>query len=467
MQKESIEKKFELETEVPYEINGIKLSEETRELLSKGQFSEYLEGMVFEDGSVKNGKIKLSKDVVGEIEILYHFKKEKLIIPSRIGDYELSNEDKVLLMQNKTTGPILYNEQNIYLQVDPDLNSIIVKNESQLSMSEIIQAKYDKFGEFKIGNVYLSSEQVNDLVSGRQLPNMVYFDSKTNQHFLAKINLTPDGHGIKFIDFQTISPQKAKELEPLLNKNSRNIEKAINVATEISKDPSLEKEFYTALEKKDFNKIEELSNKGFRPTEKTIENISSMYHLSSHDINQIQQIFGMEVSANKILKAETLLNSATEISNSSLLHQSREQNIVPEPKDGFLEPGNTLDPDFMKMDREQKLAQLSNAITKHDFKALNELKEQGFHPTREELDKQITKSSLTEEQKIGVKTIFNVQPDGEVGQPHTKSVEEKSKGIEISENKQKVPIQKENQKAYNGQKTKAAANAIEKGFSNM
>lgn len=468
---ETIKRIFNLEDEVPYEINGVKLTEQSRDLLSKGQFSEYMEGLVFEDGSVKNGKIKFSKDAQGELEILYHFKKEKLVIPSRIGEYELSENDKSLLTQNKLAGPIPYNSQNIYLQVDPDLNSIVVKNENELSMSEIIQAKYDRFGEFKIGDVSLSENQIKDLIAGKNLPNMVYYDAKTDQHFLAQISITPDDHGIKFLNFQTISKERAHELEPLLNKKGHGIEAAVSTANEMTKENSLEKEFFAAVEKKDFNKLQELSESGYKPSEKVIENINSLDSVSPADINRIQQVFGMEVKAEKILHAETLLNSATEISNSSQLTNTREQHLIPEQKDGYLEPGNSKDPDYLVLNREQEEAQylkeIDKAIADKDFKALNDIKEQGYTPAKDELDKRLNASALTAEEKIGVQTIFEMKPDGEVRQPHTKSVEEKSKGIQISEENQKKPIQKEGQKAHNGQKTKTAANMLEKGFSNM
>ena len=475
---------YDLDEEVPLNLNNIKLSAQSRELLSKGLHSEFLEGMVFEDGSVKNGKVKLSRAADGEIEILYHFRKEKLVIPNKIGDYQLTEHDKMRLGQNKLSGPIPYRNQNIYLQVDPELNSIVVKTQNELIISDIIEAKFARDGEFALANNKLTPEMVKALLAGKELPNMVYYNAETDQHFIAKISITPDNHGIKFMSFETISAERAKELIPLLNKHIQSIDSALDTSHQIISEKQIiqdqaqnvtvdkpgkdnELEFYNALEKRDFEKLQQLSSDGFKPSDKHIETINSIDNLSSNDISRIQQIFNVEIASGKILNAETAINSATELSNTTLLKNSREQGIIPEVKDGYLEPGNSKDPDYPDLNKSQKLLdEYHKAIEGKDFKKLNELAQSGFKPDAAGFEKTLSTTHFSQEEKIAVKTIFSIEPDREVGHPRTKSVEDKGK-IELEKPGTKKELQKEEQKKDTGQKTKAIMNIAERGFSNM
>lgn len=467
---------FDIEKEVPNNLNHIKLSQQTKELLSKGSYSDFLEGMLFDDGTVKSGKVKLSRDINGEIEILYHFKKEKLVIPEKLGEYKLTENDKIRLGENKLSGPIPYKGNNIYLQVDPELNSIIVKMESELSMGEIIEAKFDKFGEFSIGSNKLTTDMVQDLIKGKELPNMVYFDKETNQHFLAIISITPDGKGIKFFDYITISKEKALELMPILNKHEQALSPAIHVAKEAMQDKNqlldqtkiqeaakpqrnLQQEFQDALAKRDFLKMQKLSNQGFKPSQHHIQTINSMDALSTEEISQIQHIFQLEVKSDKIIHAESLANTATELSNTTLLTNSRETSLIPERKDGFLEPGNHKDPDYLLMEKYQK------ALEEKDFVKLNEMAQSGFKPDAATMEKTLLSNNLNAEEKIAIQTIFDAKPDREVGQSHTKSTEEK--GGLLQQKQAKNQSEKEGQKTLPGNKTKSAMNIMERGFSNM
>ena len=77
----------------------------------------------------------------------------------------------------------------------------------------------------------------------------------------------------------------------------------------------------------------------------------------------------MEIPSEKILHAETAIDSALEVSNGTLLSNTREQQVIPEQKDGYLEKGNSKDPDYLELNKQQELSDQFNKAIQESHRA--------------------------------------------------------------------------------------------------
>ncbi len=220
-----------LAEEIPAEINGVKLSESSKELLKKGEWSELLEGL-WDDSSIKNAKIKLSRSSNdGTIKVNFKFQNEQLIIPERIGDYDLTSEDKIRLTNKEIAGPISLKGQELFLQVDSELNSVVIRSAKEIDVAKVIELKFQKNNKFEISGYSLSEKEVKDLCSGKELPTKVYKEGNT--YFSAKISLTEDKKGVRFGEVLTIPNHRAQALINKLNTNISTLETISQAASGI------------------------------------------------------------------------------------------------------------------------------------------------------------------------------------------------------------------------------------------
>lgn len=86
----------------------------------------------------------------------------------------------------------------MFVQVDKDLNSVIVRSEKELSIPA------------KIGERELTTADKYLLVNGYSLDNMIIHNEEG--YFIADISWTDDKKGIVFKNMQSIPEAKAKEL---------------------------------------------------------------------------------------------------------------------------------------------------------------------------------------------------------------------------------------------------------------
>lgn len=209
------ENKLSIDLElIPEEILGVKIGEATRKLLSEGKESPLLEGMLTEGKELKNAKVRIVKGLDGELEMVFNYQREQLIIPERIGEYKLTEEDKIKLTNGETTGPVTIKGQEVYLQVDNKLNSVSIKSPKEVSVKDIIALKHEK-GLLNIAGYKPSSDEVKDLIQGKELSTKVF--EQDGRYFAARMSLTDDDKGVKFTEITSLTPTKAKELIERLN----------------------------------------------------------------------------------------------------------------------------------------------------------------------------------------------------------------------------------------------------------
>jgi len=196
-------------SEIPSTINGVKLTDRDIEKLLYGEPSGLLKGLMFEEGEVRDGKIWLSRDETGQLEINYLFAKHEVPISKQIEDYVLPDDIRLKLLNNETVGPFLFGGQHVFLQVDQEINRVLIKSGYEINVPK------------KIASYSLTAEDMNTLANGGKLENRLFCIN--GKYYTAKIGMTKDKRGILFenlLDQSFLSNDELILLEKTLNKPS-------------------------------------------------------------------------------------------------------------------------------------------------------------------------------------------------------------------------------------------------------
>lgn len=273
--------------DIPNALFGKNLNEEQRKKLSYGE-GVFLENMELTDGSVRDGKISLVKGKDQQLSTKIDFKNEKLEIGDELLGKKLTEEEKSDLKQGKII-KIETEGKNIYAQIDNELNKVTFKTEKELNPIK------------EIGGYKLSEKETLALMSGEALKTKVFKHPQKDFYFMAEASLTPDKTGLSFQNFKEIPPHQAQEMIDKYNRSPNDTKvsdmadtfKAINTndnnlsnmaetfksvnnpkeqIIETSKENS-DKEFKEAIDKKDFQAMNELS-KTKTPSPAILEHIN-------------------------------------------------------------------------------------------------------------------------------------------------------------------------------------------------
>ena len=145
--------------------------------LEKGVMSDLM------DLNGRPGKLRFNAD---GISVFY--RKESLVIPDKILGKKLSKKDKEQLLAGEVV-PVRIRDKDIFLQVDRDLNSVIVRSNQELKIPQVI-GKTDEYEGYKLtkSDKYL-------LANGHSLENKLLHSK--DGYFIADIQLTEDRKGVR------------------------------------------------------------------------------------------------------------------------------------------------------------------------------------------------------------------------------------------------------------------------------
>lgn len=281
----------------------VKFTSKDRESLINGGYTSLIDEI--SDGKCKRpGKIHLDRDPgTREVRVNFYFKKETLFIPDILFGRKLSKDDK----QRIKDGQLLrfnYKGNNIYLQLDKELNSVIVKGDRELNIPDVIGNYHDFPG------YHLTPEDKKIVVNGGILPPKVMKGSQG--FFLANFGMTKDRTGYSFSEYQSIpsgsvadyierynSVDRGNDIDTSLseNKDSELVKPELDISQKVSR--NFDDEFYEALSGRDFVKLNELAKSGYKPADLQISKIDSMQGLSDTDRTAIKTIFNIEVREGK------------------------------------------------------------------------------------------------------------------------------------------------------------------------
>lgn len=196
------QKKFKT-AEIDDNICGVIISPEQKEKLAYGQYSDLLENLQIDNKTVRDAKIKLTKDKSGKMKINFYFKSEFLKIPDKILNTDLSEEQKKDLLENKTIGPVKHNNQDIYFKVDNELNKVTILSANEISIPN------------QIGNYKLNEADKKTLSNNETLNTRLYQGDEG--YFLANVKIRDDKKGIEFSNIKSVSQHESKKLSEKFN----------------------------------------------------------------------------------------------------------------------------------------------------------------------------------------------------------------------------------------------------------
>lgn len=191
------------ENEIPKKLHNIELGEIQRERLLKGLETGLIKGMVFEDGSVENVKVKAIRDKAGNPVLSYSSQKEELSMPSSLLGKKLTEEQ----VQNLYNGELLhlnYKRKDYYVGIDFELNRITVKNDREIAVPK------------EFGNYSLDGHDKQRLANGKATREHL-FTTKNGNHYTASISLTHDKKGIVLENIKDVPKERAQDLAQKLN----------------------------------------------------------------------------------------------------------------------------------------------------------------------------------------------------------------------------------------------------------
>ncbi len=211
-----MERMFDI-NKIPKQILGVTLSDYERENLSKGLTSFYHEG--FYDGkNVVNGKIWLTTNEDGEIEVKLKKKEHIIEIPNKINvngiNHELTEDEKHKLSLGLPIELKNRDGSTVKVMIDKELNTIsFFTNEN---VKDILLDKYYKFGHLTISGYTLSEKEFKDLLEGKSLGPKVF--EENGNFFVCSISINKNE--LIYHDIVDVSKETALQLQKELNSKS-------------------------------------------------------------------------------------------------------------------------------------------------------------------------------------------------------------------------------------------------------
>jgi hypothetical protein len=187
----------------------------TKEILNRivsGKETPLIERLYI-NGEYKSGKIEVFKDNKGASKFKFNKKEEKLIIPDKILDHRLTEDEKKNLKSGETI--IIKKEgRGIAVGVDQDLNKVAIKGVTTLS---------------EIGGYKLTENEKKDIAAGKRVGPKVLYNNKTDQYIRANISLTENGKSVKLSSLEVVS----QELIEKYNSHENQVTSAPNISSEV------------------------------------------------------------------------------------------------------------------------------------------------------------------------------------------------------------------------------------------
>ena len=295
---------------------GINFTEKDMDLILDGKPTTLKENILLDDGRKKDAKIVISEDDKGKLKFKYYFKEHELIIPKKIGNKVFTEEETIALKKGQAVN-INYKGENMFLQLDPDLNTIVVKKADEIKLAEL--------GSFKLGQYEFSKNELATLKNKERVPSVVLKGDEG--YFMASVRLTEDNKGIEYSDYKALSQKEAlillKEREntqEILNvistskdtehsfSQEKAIENTMSVSANKSTDVSVtdesnplenhENQMIIAIKERDFVKANILARNIPTPSNKLLDNIQNDTSITNED--KVAAYTMLKVDNNKI-----------------------------------------------------------------------------------------------------------------------------------------------------------------------
>lgn len=310
----------------------------------------------------KPAKIRMTKNGVSVF-----YKNDVLTIPDKILGKKLSKKQKELLLDGDMI-VISTKKGDKFVHVDRDLNAVIVRSEKELSIPT------------RIGERELTTADKYLLANGHSIDDMIFHNEEG--YFIADVSLTSDRRGVSLANVQTISELKAKELLEEQKENNKVQDFTHENQPGIENDRDFEAELKEAVAKDDYEKMTQLKDEGYKPSEEVINGLSKNANMDEKKAIAIEKIFGT--------KPEVYISDEKEP-----LKSEESVDETKEVKENIKSATPELDETFKA------------AVESGDFAKLSLMKTEGYIPTKEVMKS--LSASVPENSVIAVHKIFGLK----------------------------------------------------------
>lgn len=237
------------------------------DLLVRGKFTGLIKDYELPDGRLKDGKIRLSRNQNGEINVEFAERKSELIIDDvPILGKKLKEED-ITRLKNGEIISLKHKGTELYLKVDNELNQVTVHSAKQIGIVN------------SLGGYVFTATDKEMWLQHEKLEPRIFFNKENNSYFQARIRLREDGKGIEYHDYQSIPHSKAPDLikkynfdKGLSNMANLTLEAIGSNKLNASKTNSQEsitlsdENFQRHLDQKNYAQLRAMSSNGYRPS---------------------------------------------------------------------------------------------------------------------------------------------------------------------------------------------------------
>lgn len=352
-----------------------------------------LSGLTNIDG--KPAKVRLTENGVSIV-----YRKEALVIPDSIFGKKLSQQQKQDLIDGNVI-VLSTKKGDVFLQVDKDLNSVVIRSQKELSIPS------------QIGGYELTSADKYLLANNYSLDNKLLHTPEG--YIIADISMNPDKKGYAFSNIQKISETKAKE---------------ILQGREASKDKAYINDKLKDMQRSGRIDISELKDKRY---EQLINNhFPAEYKetLSYVKDENPDKSYNYDLEGRIRLKSGEILEKDGILSKGTTERELREEGFkVEQFRESYQEKTQGKDPvSDRDLDKE-----LKEAIAKNDYEKMASLKEEGYKPSEEVIRGLGQDAKIDQTQAIVIEKLFGTKPEVQKTEEVTQSKEEaKEQKVELN-----------------------------------
>lgn len=175
------------------------VDQEAIKLMQYGEPSPILKNIQLQDGTVKDGKLKLVPDG-NNVRVSFQFKKPNLEIPQKIFGHQLSKEEIAHLKEGIT---IPIPKTDYFIKIDKDLNAVTVQTGKEIGVPK------------ELGGYQLTPEDKLELANTGSLSARVFKVPGREEYFTGNLKINQDG--ITISNINVVSKEQAAELMQDLN----------------------------------------------------------------------------------------------------------------------------------------------------------------------------------------------------------------------------------------------------------
>lgn len=352
-----------------------------------------LSGLTNIDG--KPAKVRLTENGVSIV-----YRKEALVIPDSIFGKKLSQQQKQDLIDGNVI-VLSTKKGDVFLQVDKDLNSVVIRSQKELSIPS------------QIGGYELTPADKYLLANNYSLDNKLLHTPEG--YIIADISMNPDKKGYAFSNIQKISETKAKELLQ---------------GREASKDKVYLNDKLKDMQRSGRIDISELKDKRY---EQLINNhFSAEYKetLSYLKDENPDKSYNYDLEGRIRLKSGEILEKDGILLKGTTERELKEEGFkVEQFRESHKEKTQEKDPvSDRDLDKE-----LKEAIAKNDYEKMASLKEEGYRPSEEVIRGLGQDAKIDQTQAIVIEKLFGTKPEVQKTEEVTQSKEEaKEQKVELN-----------------------------------